>query len=412
MARLIAPLSDRTVSKLSKLPGMHAVGLPPGLYLCVSGGARSWILRYSLHGKRRDFGLGSFTVLSLAEARDKASVARKLIAEGTDPIEAKKDRIAIAARAKTMRMTFDEAAYKYLDAHGDSWKNPKHRQQWKNTLDTYASPVIGKMNISAVDTALVLKILEPIWKTKNETASRLRGRIESVLDWAKVHGYREGENPARWKGHLDKLLPKPSRVQTVVHHAALPFSEISVFMEQLRQQGGIAALALEFTVLTACRSGEVRGATWDEIDLAAQTWTIPEARMKAGKEHRVPLTDAALAILQKVKDYSIGDRVFPGQKEGSPLSDMALTAVLRRMGQTVTAHGFRSSFRDWAGESTAYPREVIEHALAHQLADKAEAAYARGTLFDKRRRLMDDWARYCAIPASVADVHPIRGKGK
>ncbi len=295
-----------------------------------------------------------------------------------------------------------------MAAHGDGWKNPKHRQQWQNTLTTYAGPVIGGINVALVDTGLVLKVLEPIWKTKNETASRLRGRIESVLAWATTRGYRDGLNPARWKGHLDKLLVKPSAIQTVAHHAALPFREIGGFMRDLAKMEGFGARALEFAILTAARSGEVRGATWEEFDLDARVWTIPAERMKAGKEHRVPLSDAAMALLADMP--LVGEFVFPGARNGRPLSDMSLTAVLRRMERgDLTAHGFRYTFRDWAGDVSNHPREVIEHALAHQLKDKAEAAYAHGTLFDKRRRLMGDWATYCEpIQGDCDNVVPIR----
>lgn len=409
MGRIKAPLSEKASAKLAKTEGLHAIGDPPGLYLLVHGGGRSWILRYSLNGRRRDFGLGSYIDLSLAEARQKAKDARKLVLEGIDPIEAKKAKRAADRAASASSMTFRQCVTGYIDSHGDGWKNAKHRAQWQSTLETYAGPVMGDLNVAMIELPHVLKVLEPIWKEKTETASRLRGRIESVLAWATVRGYRSGDNPARWKGHLDQLLPKPSKVAKVEHHAALPFAEIGAFMADLRKHAGTSARALEFAILTAARSGEVRGATWAEIDMDAAVWTIPEGRMKAGKEHRIPLSAPAIELLKALPRMVGTDLVFPGAKEGKPLSDMALTAVLRRMKRgDLTAHGFRSTFRDWAGEQTAYPREVIEHALAHQLKDKAEAAYARGTLFDKRRRLMQAWADYCDKIITAGEVLPLR----
>ena len=413
MPKIKAPVSEKASAKLGNRDGMHAIGGIPGLYLSVNGGGRSWILRYSFAGRRRDLGLGSYTDLTLSEARQKALAQRKLILEGTDPIEARREQRDATKAALARRMTFRECVSGYIDAHGDGWKNPKHRQQWENTLETYAGPIIGAMNIAGVNTQLILKILEPIWKTKTETATRLRGRLESVLAWATVRKYRSGENPARWKGHLDQLLGRPSKLAITKHHAALPYQEIGAFVVDLRKQAGIGAAALEFAILTAARSGEVRGATWSEIDLTARTWTIPAERMKAGKEHIIPLSSAAAAVIEKMQDCRLGGHVFPGVKNGRPLSDMSMTAVLRRMGRgDLTAHGFRSSFRDWAGEATAYAREVIEHALAHQLKDKAEAAYARGTLLDKRVRLMKDWAKFCSFQQQVGDVVQINRVAK
>ena len=292
-------------------------------------------------------------------------------------------------------MTFDEATRKFLESKSAEWSNPKHAAQWGSTLAKYASPVIGDLNVRDVELGHITKILEPIWKTKTETASRLRGRIESVLAWATVHGYRDGENPARWRGHLDKVLAKPSKVAKTKHHPALPYAELGAFMSALRKRQGMAARALEVLILTACRSGEIRGASWSEFDLDKKLWIIPAGRMKAKKEHWVPLSDQSVEILKGLIRLENNDLVFPAPR-GGVLSDMTLGAVLKRMGRDdLTAHGFRSTFRDWAGETTAYPREVIEHALAHQLKDKAEAAYARGTLFEKRRSLMDDWAKHC-----------------
>lgn len=407
MARSIGKLSALAVSKASD-PGYYGDG--GGLLLQVSqAGAKSWVFRFKspLTGKPREMGLGPLSTYSLAEARMRARDARQAVDAGRDPIaerEAERQRNKLEA-AKAM--TFDQCAAAYIEAHRAGWKNPKHAAQWAATLATYAGPVIGALPVASVDMPLVLRILEPIWTTKNETASRLRGRIESVLDWATVRGFRTGDNPARWKGHLDKVLPAPGKVQKVEHHAALPYQQAGAFMAELRKREGMAARALEFAILTACRSGEVRGATWQEIDLAARIWVIPGERMKAGKEHRVPLSDAAVSLLEALPRLEGSDAVFFAPRGGA-LTDMALTAVLRRMERgDLTAHGFRSTFRDWAGETTAFPREVIEHALAHQLKDKAEAAYQRGDLLAKRARLMQAWAEHCATDKSGAAVTPI-----
>jgi integrase len=306
----------------------------------------------------------------------------------------------LAGHAK--RMAFRTAATAYLDAHGDAGRNPKHRQQWANSLETYTGPVFGDLDVNRVDTALLMKALDAIWKDKTETASRVRGRIEAVLDWATVRGLRSGENPARWKGHLDKLLPARNRIAKVEHHAALPYRDAGAFMAELRKQQGIGARALEFAVLTAARSGEVRGATWEEFDLEAALWTIPGKR-----EHRVPLSARALEVIKNMQGLS--HYVFPGAKADSPLSDMTLTAALRRMDRgDLTAHGFRSTFRDWCAEQTAYPNEVAEMALAHTVGNAVEAAYRRGDLFEKRRRLMDEWAACCAQTQASGEVIAIR----
>jgi len=345
--------------------------------------------------KRREVGLGAFPDVTLAQAREKARETRQAIAEGRDPVAERAAARSALIAARGVETTFDEAARKFIESKSSEWSNPKHAAQWSATLNTYASPVIGSLQVRDVNLGHITKILEPIWAIKTETASRVRGRIECVLDWATVHGYRDGENPARWKGHLDKILPKPSKVSKVEHHAALPHGEVAAFIAELHKRGGMAARALEVLILTACRSGEVRGARWAEIDLDSKLWVIPEARMKAGKEHRIPLSDRVVEIIKTLPRLVDNDLVFPAPRKGV-LSDMTLGAVLKRMGRPdLTAHGFRSTFRDWAGETTAYPREVIEHALAHQLKDKAEAAYARGTLFEKRRSLMDDWAKHC-----------------
>ncbi|MBI2276336.1 MAG: integrase arm-type DNA-binding domain-containing protein [Dechloromonas sp.] len=410
MPRKAKELSALEVNRLTA-PGLHAVGGVAGLYLQVTdSGARSWILRATVGTRRRDIGLGGFPDVTLAGAREAARAGRLKIKDGIDPVEEAKAKRSALAASQAAAITFGDAAAKYIAAHESGWKSTKHAAQWTSTLETYAHPIIGKIRVSEIETAHIITILESIWTTKTETASRLRGRIESVLDWATVRGYRKGENPARWKGHLDMILPARAKVQKVEHHAAIDYREIGAFMVKLAKFDGMGARALEFAILAAARSGEVRGATWSEIDEKAAVWTIPAGRMKAEKEHRIPLSPPALALLRKLPRITGTDLVFPNNKEmPTVLSDMTLTSVLRRMGQTVTVHGFRSTFRDWAGEMTAYPREVIEHALAHQLKDKAEAAYARGTLFDKRRRLMVDWARYCATSAANK-VTPIRGR--
>lgn len=426
MARKAKELSALEVGRLTT-PGYHFVGGVAGLILQVTESkARSWILRATVGGKRRDIGLGGFPDVTLAGAREAARVARDKIKTGTDPVEERAAARSALAASRASAITFGEAAAKYIEANEAGWKNSKHAAQWTTTLESYAYPTIGKLRVADVETQHVVNILEPLWSTKTETASRLRGRIESVLDWAKVRGYRKAENPARWKGHLDHILPPRSKVQKVQHHTALNYRDVGAFMAALKAQEGTGARALEFAILTAARSGEVRGATWAEFDLEAGVWTIPAERMKAEKEHRIPLSQPALVLLNALPRMVGTTLVFPNAKNGE-LSDMTMTATIRRMnedsingagsgwkdsaGKVVTAHGFRSTFRDWAGETTAYPREVIEHALAHQLKDKAEAAYARGTLFDKRRRLMADWAKHCATVAKLADVKPIRSNG-
>ncbi|MDU9002402.1 tyrosine-type recombinase/integrase [Sedimentitalea todarodis] len=364
--------------------GRHGDGR--GLFLYVKpSGARSWVLRYQVKGRRRDLGLGPYPDVSLAMARDRAAEARRLIAEGEDPITKKQQ-----AKPKTFR----EAALELIESKRPGWKNAKHAAQWTSTLEAYVFPKIGAVQVAKVETADVIAVLTPIWAAKPETANRVRQRIEAVIDYASALGIRSGDNPARWRGHLDHLLPKPKKVRAVKHHPALPHAEIAEFMTDLAQREGVAARALAFTILTAARSGETRGMTWGEVDLEAKVWTIPAGRMKAAKEHRVPLTDAALVLLgQRTEDISDENLIFGSEaKPGKPISDMSMTAVLRRMDRTnITVHGFRSTFRDWAGETTGFPREVIEAALAHGIKDKAEAAYARSDLFDKRRKLMEAW---------------------
>lgn len=407
MARAVNRLTARQVETASK-PGRYADG--NGLYLQIARtGTKSWLFRYMLNGTARAMGLGPVTLVSLAEARDLAIDAKRALLAGKDPIEARKEDRQAAKLHAAKAITFKEAAEKYIEAHKAGWKNAKHAGQWTSTLETYAYPVFGDLSVAAIDTGLVLKVIEPIWQTKTETASRVRSRIENILDWATVRGFREGENPARWRGHLEKSLPARSKVRKVRHHAALPYGEVGSFMRELRRREAIAARALEFAILTACRSGEALKAEWSEIDLDKAVWTIPADRMKADREHRVPLSGRAVEILERMgDDFGRKGFVFPGQKPGKPLSGMAFSMILRRMDRTdITAHGFRSTFRDWASEQTAYPREVAEMALAHSIPDKVEAAYRRGDLFEKRRRLMDDWAKHCDRNESGSNVVPI-----
>jgi integrase len=419
MPKVAKALTAIEVNRLTS-PGFHAVGTVAGLHLKVQpSGARSWIMRVKVGALRRDVGLGAYPGTTLADAWKKARAIREVIGGGNDPIEQRRANQSALMAAQIKAVTFQSATEQYIAAQAAGWSNDKHAQQWTNTLTTYAYPVIGQLFVRDIEQAHVLKILEPIWAIKTETATRVRGRIEKVLDWAKGRRLRTGENPAQWKGNLDSQLAAPSKIAKETHHAALPFNQLGLFMAALRGCEGMGARALEFTVVTATRSGETRLATWSEIDLAAKVWTIPKDRMKAGKEHRVPLSNQALTMLGSLPRMAGSDSVFPAPRGGT-LSDMTLTAVIRRMngdtphwvdtdGSTITVHGFRSTFRDWAGETTAYPREVIEHALAHQLKDKAEAAYARGTLFDKRRRLMADWANFCDQTEQIsASVTPIR----
>ncbi|MQA21692.1 tyrosine-type recombinase/integrase [Rugamonas rivuli] len=384
------------VSK-TRQPGYYVDG--GGLLLQVSRtGTKSWIFRYTLHGKRHEMGLGACSVVDLARARALARGCRLQIAEGIDPLAARRVAATALAAENAKRMTFDECAAAYIAAHRAGWRNPKHAAQWSSTLKAYASPVIGVLPVADIDTNLVVKVLTPIWNTKTETATRLRGRVESILDWATVSKFRHGENPARWRGHLDNLLANPNKVAPVKNHPALPWREAGAFMVALRLCVGMSARALEFAILTAARSGEVRGAVWEEVDVHARLWIVPAERMKAGKEHRVPLSDAALALLNALPRRC--ELLFPGMKD-RPLSDMSLTAVLRRLQRTdITVHGFRSTFRDWCAEAAgnAFTREVCEHALAHSLPDRVEAAYRRGDLLDKRIALMQAWADFCSNP--------------
>jgi len=381
---------------------MHADG--GGLYLQISRfDTKSWVFRFTLAKKTREMGLGPIHTISLSEARGEAGKCRKLVREGLDPIEQRKlARGQMRAEAKKV-MTFKECAEKYISAHSAGWKSVKHSQQWTNTLAAYAYPRFGDLPVQAVDTGLVMQVLEPIWPTKTETASRLRGRIEAILDWATVRKYREGENPARWKGHLDTLLPGRSKVQKVTNHPALPYAEVALFMTNLRQQDSVSARGLEFLLLTAARTSEVINATWEEIDIDNGLWTVPAERMKSSKEHRVPLSSAAQNVLVEMRKYARNEFVFPGMRNNRPLSNMAFLQLLKRMGRRgLTVHGFRSTFRDWAAERTNFPSEAAEMALAHAVSNKVEAAYRRGDMFEKRRKMMEDWAAF--VEGSSADI--------
>jgi integrase len=396
---------DLTVKEVAALRAPKPHRVSRNLYLQITEtGARSWLFRYMRHGTPHWHGLGSYDLVSLAEAREKVIACRRMLLENIDPIEHERAKKMQALLVTASTMTFRACAEAYISAHQAGWRNDKHRAQWPSTLEAYTYPVIGDLPVQAVDVGLVMKILEPIWQLKPETASRVRGRIETVLDWAAARGYRSGDNPARWRGHLDKLLPKKSKVRKVRHQPAMRYRDVPAHMAELRQQTSVSAMALEWTILNTVRTAEAIGATWSEVDRAARIWTIPAGRIKAGKEHRVPLSDRALEILDALPREEGNDHLFIGAKKGKGLSNMAMLELLRGMaGNGYTVHGFRSSFRDWAAEMTNYPRELAEVALAHALKDKTEAAYQRGDLLEKRRRLMRDWARYCATAPRAAD---------
>jgi integrase len=405
MARAIEKLTALKVEK-EKQPGMYGDG--GGLYLRVTpDGAKNWVFRFMLNGRPRWMGMGPLHTVGLAEARKRAGEHRLKRHDGIDPIEARRAERVQAQLDAAKAVTFKECAENYIKAHRAGWRNGKHAGQWEATLATYAEPIIGKLSVQAIDTALVLKVLEPIWTTKPETAGRVRGRMETIIDWAKVRGFRTGENPARWRGHLDKLLPARGKVRKVEHHAALPYSELPGFLAALREQEGIAARALEFTILTAARTGETIFSRWTELDLLEKTWTIPAERMKAGREHRVPLSARALSILEEMQahGHAVDGFVFPGGKAGKPLSNMAFLMLLRRMKRDdLTAHGFRATFKTWASERTSFQNEIVEAALAHVVGSKVEQAYRRGDLFEKRRRLMQQWAAFCTTEPAQATV--------
>jgi len=415
--RQLNRLSARTLAT-KKRPGLYCDG--GGLYLqlaqverddgTMSPIYRSWIFRYTspVTKKARYMSLGALHSVGLPEARQSAEAQRGLLSQGVDPIRARDEEIARKASEAAKAVTFRQCATAYIESHKAGWRNEKHAEQWTNTIEAYAAPVIGALPVQAVDTGLVLKILEPIWANMPETASRLRGRIENILDWARVRGYRSGENPARWKGQLNQLLPALAKKNRVVHHKAMSFSEVGAFTTRLRSESGVAARCLEFTILTAARTGEAINATPGEFDLDAATWTIPGSRMKAKREHRVPLSPRAVAIVRELIKPR-GEHVFTG-KRGEPLNNMSMLVLLKRMkvNTTTTVHGFRSSFRDWAAERTAFPQEVCEMALAHTISNAAEAAYRRGDLFEKRRKLMEAWADYINSPQQEGAVIPLR----
>lgn len=376
-------------------PGMYPDGL--GLYLQVrEGNARSWIYRYRASGRLRDMGLGPAHSVTLAEARERAEMCRALRQKGLDPIEQRLKEKRAAQTAASRVMTFEQCATAYIDAHKPGWKNAKHAGQWTTTLEAYVYPVFKEASVADIDRELVLQVLNPIWNEKTETASRIRGRIERILDWAFIKDYRSGDNPARWKGYLDNLLSRPGKARAVVHHAALPIQEVPHFMRNLRAQTHVSARAFEFCILTATRTNETLRMRWEELDEQAGQWIIPAARMKGGRDHRVPLSTRATEILAEMKRIRISEFVFPGGKLNRPLSSMVFLMMLRRLKQTdVTPHGFRSTFRDWAAERTDFPNEVVEMALAHTISNKVEAAYRRSDLLEKRRQLAETWAAYC-----------------
>jgi integrase len=412
VARTINRLSHRKVETL-KIPGMHSDG--GGLYLQVTQGSegtprKSWLFRYAVDGRERQMGLGPLSDVPLAEARDRASAARELRRAGKDPIAEREVSRAEAGLVAAKTVSFDECAAAYISAHRAGWRNVKHGSQWTNTIAAYCSPVFGKLPVRLVDVGLVMQAIEPLWTEKPETAGRVRGRIERILDWAKVRGYRNGDNPARWRGHLDHLLPARGKIRKVRHHAALPYAELPPFMVQLKNREAVAARALELAILTATRTGEVIGAKWGEFDLERRVWTIPADRMKSGREHRVPLSDAAREVVRHMRVIRQNDYIFPGERRDA-LSNMALLMLLRRMGRPeITAHGFRSTFRDWVEEQTDTPRAVAEMALSHTVGNAVEAAYRRGDLFEKRKTLMEKWAKFCSEIAARHAVVALRAK--
>jgi len=405
----IHKLTPRKVSTAG--PGKYEDG--GGLRLVVSrSGAKKWVLRFTINGKRREMGLGGFPDVGLAEARDKATKHRKQASADIDPIEARSTEPESVP-------TFTTCAARYIRAQRRGWKNAKHARQWVSTLKTYARPIIGSKRVDAVNTEDILAILSPIWTTKTETAKRIQGRIENILDYAAAHKYRSPLNPARWRGHLDKLLPKPSRVKKVIHHPAMPYTVVPTFMVELSGNSSVSALALQFLILTATRTSEVLQAQWNEIDLEAAVWAVPAERMKARREHRAPLSDAAMTILDSLPRIEGNPYLFPGVRHGKPLSNMALLQLMRGMGYGVDGnrgnyvpHGFRSSFRDWSGEVSSFPRDVAEMALAHVIENKVEAAYRRGDLFAKRVQLMQAWADWCCKSETAAVVSLGKAQGK
>src|SRR6516165_3931788 len=415
MARQIERLTALKVEAKELAPGMYPDGA--GLYLRVTPeGARNWVLRYMLDRRPRWMGLGPLSLYGLADARARAQDARRKRHDGIDPIEARRAERTRQRLDAAKAVTFKQCAESYIASHRAGWRNEKHKYQWSATLNVYVYPVIGTLPVQTVDIGLVRKVLEPIWTTKPETASRVRQRIEKILDFAKVCGYRDGENPARWRGHLDNVLPARSRVRVVEHFAALPYAELPAFIVSLRAREAIAARALEFLVLTAARTGEVIGTRWNEIDLLDKTWTVPAARMKAHREHRVPLSARTIVILREMKAARNGNDdnafIFPGPNPRRPLSNVALLRLLERMQlDNLTVHGFRATFKTWASERTSFQNEIVEASLAHTIGGKVEQAYMRGDMFEKRRRLMQQWATFCTTaPAQEpqSNITPLR----
>jgi integrase len=399
MARQLKRLTARTVATTTK-PGRHADG--GNLYLTISrtdaSVSKRWTFMYSIAGKQREAGFGPAATVTLAEAREKAAGYRSMLAKGIDPLDAKKSsQDAVAARK-----TFSQCADELIKSKRREWRSEVHAAQWRTTIDDYCGPILD-MPVDAIDTQAVLGVLQPVWGRIPETASRLRGRIEAVLDFAKAHNLRHGENPAAWRGHLALILPKRQKLSRG-HHKAMPYAEVPAFIGKLRERESVLALALEFLILTAARSGEVLGATWDEIDINAQVWVIPASRMKAGREHRVPLSSRAVEIVERMAEIRAGDLLFPGHRRRRPLSAAAIGALVTG----ATVHGFRSGFRDWCGEETSYPREIAEAALAHATGSAVEQSYRRGDALTKRRVLMDAWSNYCE-PSSGNVVALIRG---
>jgi integrase len=392
--------------------GWHADG--GGLYLQITEtGIKSWLFRYSIGGRARAMGLGSIELTGLAEARERAIQYRQLLLQGIDPLEHRRSAKADARLLAASALTFEECASAYIAAHKAEWRHPKTVQQWTGSLVKHAYQFLGELPVDAVDLPAVLKVLEPIWLTRHATARRVRTRIEAVLDWATVRGYRRGDNPARWRGHLDHLLSAQGKVRRVKHHTALPYADVGAFMSDLRARPETSAMALEFAILTAVRTSEVRGARWSEFDSERRVWTISADRMKGAREHRVPMSDAARSVVLEMEKTRTGEFVFPGNKIGRPLSDMTLLLLSKRMGHgDLTTHGFRSTFRDWAAEMTSFAPQVCEMALAHSIGDKVEAAYRRGDLFEKRRKLMEAWADYCAVERKPGKVVPMWRAGK
>ena len=398
MTRTLNKLSAQFVMKKDHMKGTYPDG--GGLYLKVTeSSTKSWLYRFSLNKKPRWMGLGAFPAITLSDAREKAGQCRKLVKSGIDPIALREDEVLKRKAEQSNKvMSFKDCAEAYLNFRGISWKNAKHRAQWPSTLKQYVYPVFGDTPIDQVNIHMVMEVLEPIWWSKTETASRIRGRIESILDYAVTMELRAAGNPARWKGRLANVLPSPAKVSKVKHHPALSFDDLPDFMLQLKARDAVSAKGLEFLILTATRTSEVIGAEWSEIDIDNAVWTIPPLRMKNEREHKVPLSADAVNVLKQMNQHKNSDYVFPGPGDKRPLSNMAFLQLLKRMGRSdITAHGFRSTFRDWISEQTSYPNEVAEMALAHTIPNKAEAAYRRGDLFEKRKRLMNDWAIFSSM---------------